>query len=426
MAVLESCPKQSNMVAYLEKNDGNAEFHKIIDFLTRSSFIMLLKDDGCSFRKTISKHQPYTPHLIATSEVPLVPQLARSLHYTSGSNTVEHRLTPSLDLSPFYYHFLILFQKVLVGILEVLDPSQGNITLKRTDQKAQRKAKTVVSEHHRAWMKSGRKFAKGEPTVHKDLLFDEIPEDFIWSIWKLRMLQDEGEDKEMSTSTDSLLKLKPLPKIDLKETKGRKKIEEEDESESESDGIPEAEKKFKQLSVMREMARKVQEEWGNRNFKHSDLKTKKFEEIQALYEKIKRSDEDFISIGSAEDERLIKKMNEKGFDSLKNEVVKEEDKEEEDNGEENIVIARLNKVSSPDGDYLVIYRANGNFRAFNYLMESVIWSLGWKLNSMLVERRYPLSKDLLQRMLDLGLEVERESSVALDLIRFIKQQIDEE
>ncbi|GJR78222.1 hypothetical protein Tco_0149007, partial [Tanacetum coccineum] len=45
---------------------------------------------------------------------------------------------------------------------------------------------------------------------------------------------------------------------------------------------------------------------------------------------------------------------------------------------------------------------------------------------MLVERRYPLSKDLLQRMLDLGLEVERESTTALDLIRFIKQQIDEE
>ncbi|GJW75418.1 putative ribonuclease H-like domain-containing protein [Tanacetum coccineum] len=36
MAVLESCPKY-NMVAYLEKTDGNAEFHDIIDFLTRSS-----------------------------------------------------------------------------------------------------------------------------------------------------------------------------------------------------------------------------------------------------------------------------------------------------------------------------------------------------------------------------------------------------
>ncbi|GJX59572.1 hypothetical protein Tco_0290962 [Tanacetum coccineum] len=44
---------------------------------------------------------------------------------------------------------------------------------------------------------------------------------------------------------------------------------------------------------------------------------------------------------------------------------------------------------------------------------------------MLVERRYPLFKDLLQRMLDLGLEVERESTAALDLIRFIKKQIDE-
>ncbi|GKC41011.1 hypothetical protein Tco_1053395, partial [Tanacetum coccineum] len=45
---------------------------------------------------------------------------------------------------------------------------------------------------------------------------------------------------------------------DLKD-KGKKKIEEEDESESESDGIPEAEKKFKQLASDEEMARKIQE-----------------------------------------------------------------------------------------------------------------------------------------------------------------------
>ncbi|GJR29314.1 hypothetical protein Tco_1105546 [Tanacetum coccineum] len=112
--------------------------------------------------------------------------------------------------------------------------------------------------------------------------------------------------------------------------------------------------------------------------------------------------------------------------------------------EKKSVIARLNKVSSPNGDYLVIYRANGNFRAFNYLMEvlhifdrqdlfHLLKIVTWRLYEscgvcilefedgivihMLVERRYPLSKDLLQRMLDLGLEVERESSVALDLIR---------
>ncbi|GJS17680.1 hypothetical protein Tco_0412152 [Tanacetum coccineum] len=162
------------------------------------------------------------------------------------------------------------------------------------------------------------------------------------------------------------------------------------------------------------------------------------------------------------------------------------------------IIARLNKVSSPDGDYLVIYRANGNFRAFNSLLEVlsifdrqdlfhlydlvmeqyseitfegielILWGdlkimtessqeendqsdfwddqqdweiVTWRLYEacgvyilelkyrtvihMLVERRYPFSKDLMQRMLDLGLEVERESTAALDLIRFIKQQIDE-
>ncbi|GJS45236.1 hypothetical protein Tco_0595357 [Tanacetum coccineum] len=171
--------------------------------------------------------------------------------------------------------------------------------------------------------------------------------------------------------------------IDLKD-KGKKKIEEEDESESESDGIPEAEKK---IEADRLLAKRLQEQEREQftieerakflhdtivaqrkflaqqrseairnrpptknqlrnqmmtylkhvgNFKHAELKIKKFEEIQALYEKIKRSDEDFISIGSAEDERLIKRMNEKGVDSSKSEVIKEENKEEakEENKEE--------------------------------------------------------------------------------------------
>ncbi|GKE75253.1 hypothetical protein Tco_1537294, partial [Tanacetum coccineum] len=32
-------------------------------------------------------------------------------------------------------------------------------------------------------------------------------------------------------------------------------------------------------------------------------------------------------------------------------------------------VSKLYKVSSPDGNYLVVYRVNGHFRAFNYLME---------------------------------------------------------
>ncbi|GKE03329.1 hypothetical protein Tco_1395347 [Tanacetum coccineum] len=118
-------------------------------------------------------------------------------------------------------------------------------------------------------------------------------------------------------------------------------------------------------------------------------------------------------------------------------------------------IARLDEVSSPDGDYLVIYRANGNFRAFNCLLEVlhifnrqdlfhlfdlvmeqyseitlegielILWG---DLKIMMESTRLGdcyLEIDLLQRMIDLGLEVERESTAALNLIRFIKQQIDE-
>ncbi|GJS83055.1 hypothetical protein Tco_0749596 [Tanacetum coccineum] len=118
------------------------------------------------------------------------------------------------------------------------------------------------------------------------------------------------------------------------------------------------------------------------NKKHLDLKSKTFEEIQALYEKVKRFDESFTAVGSTEDERKIKEMNE-GVKDTYQKRLKEEDTtqvpakvEVTEQGtidseimEKKSFIARLNKVSSPDGDYLVIYRANGNFRAFNYLME---------------------------------------------------------
>ncbi|GJZ36485.1 hypothetical protein Tco_0582676 [Tanacetum coccineum] len=160
------------------------------------------------------------------------------------------------------------------------------------------------------------------------------------------------------------------------------------------------------------------------NKKHSDLKNKTFEEIQGLYEKVKRFDESFTVIGSTEDERNIKEMNEGASNPEKKKKIVKEDvltkvpvkpdvaeqgtkkrkgghmkmlarkrkrpQPDVDSNDEHrkclnivtfegtidseiierkYVIARLNKVSSPDGDYLVIYRANGNFKAFNYLME---------------------------------------------------------
>ncbi|GKA00420.1 hypothetical protein Tco_0672970 [Tanacetum coccineum] len=256
------------------------------------------------------------------------------------------------------------------------------------------------------------------------------------------------------------------------------------------------------------------------NKKHADLKTKSFDEIKALYEKVKRFDDSFITIGSTKDERKIKEMNEGASNpDKKKKIVKEDvsakvpakqdvaeqgtkkrkgghmkmiarkrkrpqpdvDSDDEHRKclkivtfegtidseimETKLFISKLDKVSSPEGDYLVVYRVNGNFKAFNYLMEGDLkimmessievtdqgdfwndqqdWEIvTWRLYKacrvcilefkdgtvihMLVERKYPLSKELLQRMLNFRLEVEEESTAALDLIRFIKQQLNEE
>ncbi|GJT17840.1 putative reverse transcriptase domain-containing protein [Tanacetum coccineum] len=68
------------------------------------------------------------------------------------------------------------------------------------------------------------------------------------------------------------------------------------------------------------------------NKKHAELKSKSFEEIQVLYERYKKQDQTFVAIGSEEDERAIKRMNEQAAvkeKEQKDESVHEEVKEEE-------------------------------------------------------------------------------------------------
>ncbi|GKB79794.1 hypothetical protein Tco_0946689 [Tanacetum coccineum] len=298
------------------------------------------------------------------------------------------------------------------------------------------------------------------------------------------------------------------------------------------------------------------------NFKHANLKSRKFEDIQALYKNIKRFNEHFISTGSAKDERLIKKLNKKRGGLSKSEVIKEETKEEvkdEDKDEESTRKRKLGTrkkmksrkrryiqhTSEDDSDkenddlrlYLtiaqdedkevdyeildrkypiidwktecfgtkpqpdeaksieeinlnVVTRSNGQQRHFSVLtsvlsifdredlnavyqlvmnkyqdempegFERVLWGdlmvlfnpdeqdefwssqhewkiISWKLHNssgvhtlmtnegvvihMLTEKKYPLKKEILVQMLNLRLESEEESTMALELIRFIKK-----
>ncbi|GJW07246.1 hypothetical protein Tco_1569669 [Tanacetum coccineum] len=165
----------------------------------------------------------------------------------------------------------------------------------------------------------------------------------------------ENVERPRLASTRYVLNLKPLPKINPKD-KGKKRIEDDDESGSESDEegkkiladeeaikaafIQEFDDIQARIEADRLLALRLQEEEKQRaaaiknrpptrtqlmsqmrtylkhvrNKKHSDLKNKTFEEIQALYEKVKSFDESFIVIGFTEDERKIKEMNEGASD----------------------------------------------------------------------------------------------------------------
>ncbi|GJU17872.1 ribonuclease H-like domain-containing protein [Tanacetum coccineum] len=71
-------------------------------------------------------------------------------------------------------------------------------------------------------------------------------------------------------------------------------------------------------------------------YKHAQLNKKKFEEIQVMYDKVKRENERFIPIGSAEDDKLIDKMNKKAAGVDKEEVAKELENSKVERPKENI------------------------------------------------------------------------------------------
>ncbi|GKD91508.1 hypothetical protein Tco_1367015 [Tanacetum coccineum] len=251
--------------------------------------------------------------------------------------------------------------------------------------------------------------------------------------------------------------------------------------------------------------------------KHSNLKTKSFDEIQVLYKNIKRSDDSFIAIGSIEDEKVIKEMNEQAADASKKRVkkddsVKGEIKEEEGTrkrklGKRKKMKSKKRKFTSkddeelrlcltiaPDKDKEVDYEIldKKQRRYFSTLMvvlsildrddicdiyqlvmnryqdetpegfDKILWGdlmimfnqsdndefwnaqqswkiVSWKLHSssgvhtimtderlviyMLVENKYPLKKEVLSKLIELKLETEEDSTMALELIRFVKNQI---
>ncbi|GJW78926.1 hypothetical protein Tco_0140608 [Tanacetum coccineum] len=375
MAVLDSCPKH-NMVAYLEKSEGNAEFHEIIDFLKRTS----------SFNHALTvpiEHQPDpSPRPSPTTTIP------DSIPKTFGENLGGHS---SSDKS--------------------LSGNESDMTLQSVyDLCLSLYAQVSDQAKERQDLQNEGTEEKNEGTEEKN----EGTEEHI-----------EGTEENLSTEEhierSEAIRNRPPTKNQLRN---------------------------QMMTYLKHVG----------NFKHAELKIKKFEEVQALYEKIKRSDEDFISIGSAKDERLIKKINEKGVDyNLKVKSLKENVKEEVQEGnamkrkwrKKEVVMKYLTEIL-PINEWMqsvyevlnaVVSLVTGQIqdeilKSFDRLDWTIV---SWKLHSssrvhtlvtetgliihMLVEKKYPLRKEVLMQMLKLKLESEEDSTMALELIRFIKKYL---
>ncbi|GJS26602.1 putative ribonuclease H-like domain-containing protein [Tanacetum coccineum] len=258
--------------------------------LFASMLVQPTQDEGVPSERP-SEAQP-TPSLTHPSEVHVVPQTDSSPTHPS-----EVPIEPQTDPSPRPSPSTIIPDSIP-------ETSGGNLGGHSSSDKS------LSGNEGEMTLQSGRKFAKGEPSVHKDPLFDEIPEETLDNI-ETENAQDVGR------TSDIVVKLRGTDR----QIEGTdEQIEGTDEQRKDSDDHteegsatqttqpPPTSTIFRDdetiakvlLNILGQANASHQERRRKHvgNFKHSELKTKKFEEIQALYEKIKRSDVDFISLGN--------------------------------------------------------------------------------------------------------------------------------
>ncbi|GKA93589.1 reverse transcriptase domain-containing protein, partial [Tanacetum coccineum] len=300
-----------------------------------------------------------------------------------------------------------------------------------------------------------------------------------------------------------------------------RKIQAEWDAEEERKRFEEL-KKTKPKTTLRKPTSLAQERNQMMNFLkgqgYKNLQKLKYPQMKELYDKvqasIKDSFKDFIPMDSEKEREMLKereakrllrkrkatiaeeqpskkpKLRTETIDELRNylRVVDFEKNAQDRESLEGIsMITELQVIDSPDGEYLIIHRANNHFRAFDTLWEilhildrqdlyhlyrvvqdyyehipptglglmllgdlTIIWEtaessdddfwkdqeeweiIRWRFHEssgvhtleiedgtmihMLAERRYPLSRELMIRMLDHGMEVEDENETAITLI----------
>ncbi|GJY97049.1 hypothetical protein Tco_0513959 [Tanacetum coccineum] len=169
------------------------------------------------------------------------------------------------------------------------------------------------------------------------------------------------------------------------------------------------------------------------------------EEAAADYEHEKEELRMWLTTVPDEEETIIRADRNTSYHKLLSSVLRNFDRQ--DLVDLHRLVMKRFKDSTPEGYNLLVW---GDLKVmFKPNAEDEIWSnrhdwtlISWKLYencgvytllmdgtltcfNMLVEKRYPLIKEMLEKMLNWKLEAEAESTMAFELLKFIKSQLEE-
>ncbi|GJR54809.1 hypothetical protein Tco_1405330 [Tanacetum coccineum] len=195
--------------------------------------------------------------------------------------------------------FLIPFQRILVGIKEVTDQAKEIQHLKAHIKKLRSKSHTVIT--HKSLDEECILEAK---IGRKEILEEKIDAKGVWRKRYVVLVEQGKEGKGLVSMQMHFSFDKEKDSTDRTNKGDCKKVQEDWKP------VRRCEKVAEEEATNAALIQDFDDIKANLKIPSSDLKNKTFEEIQALYEKVKRFDESFTVIGSNKDERKIKELNE--------------------------------------------------------------------------------------------------------------------
>nr|GEY56761.1 putative ribonuclease H-like domain-containing protein [Tanacetum cinerariifolium] len=453
-----------------EKTEGNAEFHQIVDFL-RSSFIhhaLIISPTIYAFNikqfwnsansQTINDEKKI--HAIVDGKIVIFenlslmgyegalnkPSFQKSLFSpqwnqipessSSPQNTQSHRQTlkgtgfphtrrsnfpdPSVDVKAVYKEGVTVWPEVSAARPEVItaEPKTPSTTTTLFDDEDVTIADTLVK------MKSQKAKEKGV---------------------------DFKEANDSARPIRFITTLQPLPTIDPKDKDLDEKVRTKRERQLEASKVALAklyDEVQAQIDVDHELAARLTHEEQemyiveemSKLFTHAQLKSRSFKEIQKLHTKEQKWVDAFVPIGSEEDKKRVRSRKKRaaGSSSKQKSPKKQKVNDQEFVDSDKELVKCLKVVL--DDDKAINYETLDVKSIIVDCESQVLGTIDAVLDRQdvldlhkivmerlpandLEEKRYPLTKEILEKMLSWRLEAETKSTLALDLIKFFKLQI---